>query len=1063
MKKFNEIYAEALKNEELRNELTQAVAEKKLADFLKAHDCDSDIEEIRDFLTEQQAKAQRGDIELNIDDLEDVAGGANRFIATLLAGLSLATAMTPVAAAAAEEVAAPAGYVTEVDMDDDTIDFDIDLDDKTAEIIAEKADEEAAETTTEAELETVTTTAAEAEFETTTTTAFEEVALPTTEEDKEDKEDTMDVIDKFINKQLDNVWKLGKKELAKRLPDLTKKIFDSVPGVNILNKIGLGKKVGNLLVSALGLPTPESEPSTKDIMNKLEEVIQTINDAKVDINAHSDSNLAVAMKSFENIEDKKTMAYGVQLLSGSFSDLYGKYNECIELNASDSEKLVQLAAVCGSASKWSDAGTFVFSLVNVGNYISGQKNFVSNQTFMEKVFEVAMTHGAVYSGQVLNEVEPYLNDVMETYMAAYSLAMASLDAQDALVAMLNEGVYDEFLSTLNPDMQITCKEVITNRFAIASKKKELAQILTDVTDSNLTNNVLAQYEKALTRSAHRLIDKGEASYQEGKEVELGSASIICDDAEESADRTPYTKVLSYSSTTRMREYAKKHGMSLAEAFEDARFEIPENTRYVLTSDKISKERKHEYKGDNVYGVGVWDDYYTVKAIDIYDVEQKEIDVQIKHVHIIARVENGDNQPPSYTVETSAVNFLTFTEKTDTSVSVIGKVVKDNYLISNGDYKLEQDMNIEKPIVVQSGTNATIDLNGFALNCTDNSAPAITVESGAKLTITDSSEGKTGKLKGYTKANGGAVLVKKAASCTIENITIAGSASNNGGAVYNEGTARIENCVLDNNGGTSNGGAVVNYGDITITETKISRCKTDGAGGAVRNYGTCNVDHTSITECTAKDGGAFYNKGTLTMTDITMSNNKTTSQGGGAVSNHGKLSITGFEIKNNTSEGNGGAIWSETSVYLKTGTMDGNKSNSTGGDNGGGAVYMKKGTLEIHDATISNNSCNSDGGAIMCDSGSSTIKAYNTDFTGNYAPSDGGAIKTKADNEFRNCTFTKNSCGNKGGAIDLASSAKGNFYACTIEDNTAPKGSAIRYDSHAKYSFNEGTQVTGVIY
>ena len=100
---------------------------------------------------------------------------------------------------------------------------------------------------------------------------------------------------------------------------------------------------------------------------------------------------------------------------------------------------------------------------------------------------------------------------------------------------------------------------------------------------------------------------------------------------------------------------------------------------------------------------------------------------------------------------------------------------------------------------------------------------------------------------------------------------------------------------------------------------------------------------------------------------------------------------------------------------------------------------------------------------MCNSGSSTIKAYNTDFTGNYAPSDGGAIKTKADNEFRNCTFTKNSCGSKGGAIDLASSAKGNFYACTIKDNSAPKGSALRYDSHAKYYFNEGTQVTGGIY
>ena len=1068
MKTFNEIYAEAIKNESLRNELMTAVQEKKLADFLKAHDCDTTVEEIRDFLADQQAKAQRGEIELSIDDLEDVAGGANRFIATLLAGLSLATAMTPVAAAAAEEVAAPAGYVTEVDMDDDTIDFDIDLDDKTAEIIAEKADEEAAETTTEAELETATTTAAEAEFETTTTTAFEEVILPTIEEKKE--KDWPSKFNEFMDAQLYSLWGIGKEKLGENLPDITEKIFDAIPGVNYLNKIGLGKSLGGLLAKTLGI-SPKEEPKMSEIKDQLNELSKQLKSATAEIKKNSDNNLYRALHAEKVSNEIKTYRDAMQYLSTSFEGATDTLANAV--NESDEEMLVELACICDSAELWDVSGKFVHSLSVVGSYISGQKNLAGDDTFYDALYKMVVEEGAIFSGQAKNEVEKYVTDTLGIYTAAYTIAMASLDAQETLVRIKDAGDYDEFLSHLKPSMRDACNKIKSTESQILGRKDRLGHLLMDIEETGTQNTVLGQYEKFENMSSGIFI------YRDGKfnvhqnEIALGCAKIKCDPTTSGkGSEARYQSVLNSTKSSlsfdQLLEYAKNNKKSLAEVLTESNFEIPENTRYILADSTISK-KNGESNGNGYAGWSYTTDVYYVKAYDIYSKNLEIVDVNIKSIQKYKDYVGGKTyeRDPVIT-DLPEVNFLTFCEKTDTTKSALGKqstfASKDRYVISEGEFTLTEDMNVNKPIVVQSGVKATIDLNGFALNCTDNSAPAITVECGATLTITDNSEGKTGSLKGHnTSVNGGAIYVKQAASCTIENITIAGSASKNGGAVYNEGTARIENCVLDNNGGTSEGGAVVNYGDITITETKISRCKTDGAGGAVRNYGTCNVDHTSITECTAKDGGAFYNKGTLTMTDITMSNNKTTSQGGGAVSNHGTLTITGFEIKNNTSEGNGGAIWSETSVYLKTGTMDGNKSNITGGDNGGGAVYMKKGTLEIHDATISNNSCNSDGGAIMCDSGSSTIKAYNTDFTGNYAPSDGGAVKTKADNEFRNCTFTKNSCGNKGGAIDLASSAKGNFYACIIKDNTAPKGSALRYDSHAKYSFNEGTQVTGVIY
>lgn len=1061
MKKFNEIYAEALKNESLRNELMTAVQEKKLAGFLKAHDCDTDIEEIRNFLTEQQAKANRGDIELNIDELEDVAGGANRFIASLLAGLTLATAMTPVAAAAAEDTSAPTGYVTEIDMeDDDTIDFDLDI------------EEELTEETT--------TTATEIQEETTTTTAFEEVALPTTEA-KEKEKDWPSKMNEFMDAQLYSLWGIGKEKLGENLPDITEKIFDSVPVANYLNKVGIGKALGGLLAKTLGI-APKEEPTMSEIKEQLNELSKQITSATADIKKNSDNNLYRALNAEQVSNEVKTYRDAMQDLGKSFKTARETLGKAV--NKSDEEMLVELAGICDSAEFWDVSGTLINSLSVVGSYISGQENFAGDDTFYDALYELVVEKGAIFSGQAKNEVEKYVTDTLETYITAYTIAMASLDAQETLVRIKDAGDYDEFLSHLKPSMRDACNKITSTESKILGKKGALGELLMDINETGIQNTVLGQYEKFENRSSGIFI------YRDGKfnihqnDIVLGCATIKSDPTTSGKGSDAHYKSVLNSTNSplaidQLLSYAEDNKKSIAEVLTESNFEIPEDTRYILADSKVSKRTITDpttgYAGDNVSayvggacGDAWYSDMYSVQAYDIYSKDLKPVRVDIKRIEQRTSYAGKDSYKHDPVLrDCPTINFLTFCEKTDTTESALGKqttfVGQDRFVISNGEFTLTEDMNVSKPIVVQAGVKATIDLNGFALNCTDNSAPAITLEEGSTLTITDNSESQTGSLKGYTTANGGAVFVKQFASCTIENITISGSASNNGGAVYNEGTARIENCVLDNNGGTSNGGAVVNYGDITITGTEISRCKTDGAGGAVRNYGTCNVDHTSITECTAKDGGAFYNAGTLTMNDITMSNNKTTSCGGGAVSNHGTLRITGFEINNNTSTGNGGAIWSDTSVYLEKGTMDGNKSNITGDDNGGGAVYMKKGTLEIHDATISNNSCNSDGGAIMCDSGSSTIKAYNTDFTGNYAPSDGGAIKTKADNEFRNCTFTKNSCGNKGGAIDLASSAKGNFYACTIKDNSAPKGSALRYDSHAKYYFNEGTQVTGGIY
>ncbi|MBQ6907581.1 MAG: hypothetical protein IJQ28_04305, partial [Clostridia bacterium] len=156
--------------------------------------------------------------------------------------------------------------------------------------------------------------------------------------------------------------------------------------------------------------------------------------------------------------------------------------------------------------------------------------------------------------------------------------------------------------------------------------------------------------------------------------------------------------------------------------------------------------------------------------------------------------------------------------------------------------------------------------------------------------------------------------------------------------------------------------------------------------------------------------------------------------------------------------NGGAIWTNNYAYLEHGNMESNTANADGG-----AVTVADGLLELHEVILYSNTAKGHGGAIRNKADKGTVKAYNTSFASNTANGDGGAASIRGTNEFHDCTFYMNKADNKGGALDLASSSNTKLYGCSIYDNTAPKGSAIRYDNSAKYYLYDGTYISGSIY
>ena len=70
MKTIEQLYDEIKRDDNLKSEFSAAMQENKLEEFAKAHECEASVTDIMSYV--RNTKTQ----ELNLDDLENVAGGA---------------------------------------------------------------------------------------------------------------------------------------------------------------------------------------------------------------------------------------------------------------------------------------------------------------------------------------------------------------------------------------------------------------------------------------------------------------------------------------------------------------------------------------------------------------------------------------------------------------------------------------------------------------------------------------------------------------------------------------------------------------------------------------------------------------------------------------------------------------------------------------------------------------------------------------------------------------------------------------------------------------------------
>jgi len=105
-------------------------------------------------------------------------------------------------------------------------------------------------------------------------------------------------------------------------------------------------------------------------------------------------------------------------------------------------------------------------------------------------------------------------------------------------------------------------------------------------------------------------------------------------------------------------------------------------------------------------------------------------------------------------------------------------------------------------------------------------------------------------------------------------------------------------VTIKNGNSTYGGAIYNSGTLTVTNTTLTGNKSGVWGGGIKNLGTLNLINVTISGNSSKqDGGGLYNySGTATLTNVTIASNIADSDANGS-GNGGGIAVRSGSVVN----------------------------------------------------------------------------------------------------------------------------------------------------------------------
>jgi predicted outer membrane repeat protein len=312
----------------------------------------------------------------------------------------------------------------------------------------------------------------------------------------------------------------------------------------------------------------------------------------------------------------------------------------------------------------------------------------------------------------------------------------------------------------------------------------------------------------------------------------------------------------------------------------------------------------------------------------------------------------------------------------------------------------------------AGTTIALGSPGqLELGASGSGTGTITIDGGGQVTVSGSNASRI-------------FLVDPGETATLKGLTLsAGTVSgDSGGAIANNGTLTVTNCVLSGNAVTASasGGAIYNGNSATLTVNHSSFSGDTAGGGSTDASGNSG------------SGGAIYNSsgGMLTVTDSQFTSNTAGSNaaggsGAGAIFNGGTLMVTGSTFSDNSGGYVGGAI-------TNSGTATVDQSTFSGGTTQAGGGIFNAGSLQVTNSTFFDNTASYTGGGVGNGSGN-TATLTNDTFSTNTAGY-GGAVGNAGNCTLTYVTIAGNTATNDGGGI--YSSATLTLYNTLVAGNTA---------------------------
>jgi len=271
---------------------------------------------------------------------------------------------------------------------------------------------------------------------------------------------------------------------------------------------------------------------------------------------------------------------------------------------------------------------------------------------------------------------------------------------------------------------------------------------------------------------------------------------------------------------------------------------------------------------------------------------------------------------------------------------------------------------------------------------DNSATGSGVRGGGLFVDSGTATVSNSVISGNTATGGGGLFSNFAVNfLTITASTISGNraVSGSGGGLFSEaGQTTTSNSIISGNtaSGGVGGGGVYSTGPLTIQNSQIrDNQATDQPGGGIKatalnTFLSVTLSGCTISGNTATKGGGVYATRNLTIDSSTISGNVAlTKEGGGVYLSKGTLTLTDSTISANHADsagaGKGGGLELEATAAS---TISGCTIAANTSYYGGGlALLATTGAVTLSNSTITANRASSNIGAIGDDASSLTVQ------------------------------------------------------------------------------------------